>query len=563
LIENGMANDKQTPPSWWRQPGLKLVWGFTLLLLFLTWGGIGYKIEAEQALETGHANRTNLNLTRVLEEHTLRTIKSVDQAVLFLKFRYEQEGNHVDIQRYVKEGMVLNTLFNQLGVIDEHGKYILSNLSNHKVIDLSDRIHFKVHIPTDCHCLFISKPVLGRASGRWSIQMTRRINKSDGSFGGVVVVSLDPYYFVSLYDSLDLGNDSVVTLVNDDGTELVRRAGGNVTFGQSLHGSPVMKLMKVQDQGIYHYHSVIDGVDRFYAFRRVPDYPLSVIVGISGDAVLADFYARVRAYLLFGALVSLTLVAFALATTRLMWRLLEARARAEESNQVKTEFLASVSHELRTPLNGIIGYAELLADEDDAESRHEYAEIISKSGHHLLQLVNSILDLAKVEAGRLQLDLQPENLHRLSQDVLASYQPMANAKGLTLSLALDASPDTFVCDITRLTQVLNNLLHNALKFTEQGEVTLSVNRLGDAVRFSVRDTGPGIEPQDLAVIFEKFRQAAAFESRRHDGAGLGLALSRQLVKLMGGELQVQSTPGQGSEFFFSLPAQSRPEGKNN
>jgi signal transduction histidine kinase len=533
-------------------PGLILVWGFTLALLLLTWVGIGYNIRAERQLEISNINRANLNLARTLEEHTLRTIKSVDQAVLFLKFRYEQLGNKVDIPEYVHEGMILSSLFNQLGVIDEHGRYILSNLPLHGVLNLADRAHFKVHIAHDCGCLYISKPVLGRASGKWSIQMTRRINKPDGSFGGVVVVSLDPYYFISLYDSLDLGRGGVVSLVGDDGIERVRRMDNTVSFGRSLHGSPVIALSKTQEQGVYHYHSVVDGVSRFYAFRRVPDYPFAVIVGVSEEAALSDFYVRVRIYLLFGALVSLTLLAFALATTRLMRRLMEARTRAEESNRLKSDFLASVSHELRTPLNGIIGYAELLEEEQDEVSRREFADTIKRSGHHLLQLVNSILDLAKVEAGRVQINRHSENLHELVQGVLTSYLPQANAKGLKLTLDLGNAPQWLSCDATRLTQVLNNLMHNAIKFTDQGEVVLAVEGKDEHVRFSVRDSGPGIAPQDQALIFEKFRQATAFENRNYQGAGLGLALSRQLVKLMGGELKVSSVLGKGSEFYFSL-----------
>jgi len=553
----------QYVPCWrkkWLRPELWVIWGFSLVLLLLTWSGIGYKIRTERQLEIAHINRANLNLARILEEHTLRTLKSVDQSVLFLKFRYEQLGNKVDIARDVREGMILNTLFNQLGVIDQHGMYILSNLPLPHPINLSDRAHFKVHIARDCHCLFISKPVLGRASGKWSIQMTRRINRPDGGFGGVVVVSLDPYYFVSVYDTLDLGRDGVVTLVGDDGIERVRRIGSTSTFGQSLHGSPVIGLSKAQEQGVYHYHSVVDGVSRFYAFRRVPDYPFTVIVGVSEASALAEFQARVQSYYWFCALVSLTLVIFALVISRLLFRLLEARARADESNRLKTDFLASVSHELRTPLNGIIGYAELLEDEDSRETRQEYAAIVMKSGHHLLLLVNSILDLAKVEAGRLLLDMQKVDLHRLMRDVVTSYQPMASDKGLSLSLELNDAPSSLRCDATRLTQILNNLLHNALKFTEQGTVVLSLARQGNELRFAVLDSGPGIDIADQALIFEKFRQAAAFESRHYQGAGLGLALSRQLVRLMGGELGVRSVLGRGSEFFFALPCLS--EGKS-
>jgi signal transduction histidine kinase len=543
-----------TTPRSPRTPGLKLVWGFTLVLLLLTWFGIVYKTRSELQHEIDNINRVNLNLAQALEEHTLRTLKSVDQAVLFLKFSYQREGKQVDIRRYVHEGMILSTLFNQLGVIDEHGLYILSNLPRHKVIDLSDREHFRVHIAHDCQCLFVSKPILGRASGRWSIQMTRRINKPDGSFGGAVVVSLDPYYFIRLYSEMDLGVKGVITLLGDDGIVRVRQSGRDVTFGQSLITSPAMSMSRTQQQGVYSLRSIIDGTTRFYAFRHLPDYPFMVLVGVSEDAALADFHARERGYLLFAVLISVTLVAFALATTRLLRRLIEARARAEEANRLKSDFLASVSHELRTPLNGIIGYAELVQDENDGAARHEYAAVIQSSGHHLLNLVNSILDLARVEAGKVTLETAPVAVRELVQTIVANYQPMATEKGLTLTLTLGEDvPDTLPGDTMRLTQVLNNLLHNALKFTQQGEVALIVQRRGERLRFTVRDTGPGIAKHEQKLIFDKFRQVASFENRHHDGVGLGLALSRQLVELMGGELGVDSTPGKGSAFSFSLP----------
>ncbi|MBL0284077.1 MAG: hypothetical protein IPQ01_09360 [Zoogloea sp.] len=158
-------------------------------------------------------NTETLNLARAFEEHTIRTIKSVDQALLFLKFQYERYGDKVNIAEYVREGMIISSIFNQLGVIDEHGIHVLSNLPNHKRVDLSDREHFRVYTEKDTNTLFISKPILGRASGKWSIQMTRRINKPDGSFGGVVVISVDPFYFSDFYSGVDLGVGGVVSLI--------------------------------------------------------------------------------------------------------------------------------------------------------------------------------------------------------------------------------------------------------------------------------------------------------------------------------------------------------------
>lgn len=540
-----------------RRHGLWVIWAFALLLLLLTWFAVGYKIRTERAAEIANINRTNLNLARTLEEHTLRTLKSVDQSVLFLKFQYEKAGaKGVHIEDYVRDGMIINQLFNQLGVIDEHGMYILSNMPNHKVIDLSDRAHFLVHKDTDCKCLFLSKPVLGRASGKWSLQMTRRINKPDGSFGGVVVVSLDPFYFTSVYSEMDLGQGSVISLVGDDGTVRARRTGKEDSVGQDLSGSALFLAAQKNVEGVAELVGRIDQVSRFYAYRRVGDFPLTVFVGVSEREALAAQGQRTRAYLLFGGLFSLIILAFAATSSYLMRKLQLSRDKAEEANRLKSEFLAAMSHELRTPLNGIIGYADLL-QEELAEAHHkEFAGVIQSSGAVLLSLVNSLLDFAKIEANELQLYYAQTEVRPLVRHVHMTYLPHAQEKQLRFVMDVaDDVPASARLDGVRLTQVLNNLVHNAIKFTDKGDIALNVALKGGRLFFSVKDTGPGIAPEDQQLIFEKFRQVENFENRRHSGTGLGLALSRQLVEQMGGSLQVTSQVGAGSEFHFSIPVE--------
>jgi len=553
------AVTSQAPTTFAR--GRQLVWGFALCLLLLTWFAVFFKIQTEEQREIEAVNQANLNLARTLEEHTLRTLKSVDQAVTFLKYQYERHPEKMDIQAYVRDGMIFANLFNQLGIIDEHGMYILSNLPNHKVVDLSDREHFRVHVEKDSGQLFVSKPVLGRASGKWSIQLTRRINKADGSFGGVAVVSLDPLYFTQLYSDVNLGSRGVITLLGLDGIVRARQSSLNDQVGQSLQGSPLLTAAAKSPQGTLVLTSRIDQVERFVAYRVLPDYPFMVVVGEERDEALAEMRDRAKSYVIFGGVVTLTVLLFAWAIGVLLGRLEASRSRAEEANRLKSEFLASMSHELRTPLNGIIGYAELLENSIADPEQQDFARTIGSSGNHLLQLVNAILDLAKIEAGHLTLYPAREALVPLLEGILQAYQPMAEEKGLGLRLEMGENlPDELRCDALRLTQVLNNLVHNAIKFTEAGEVCLQVRREGERVRFAVLDTGPGIAPEDQVFIFEKFRQAESFESRHQGGTGLGLALSRQLVELMGGRLQLTSSLGQGSEFFFALPMSAKEQG---
>ncbi|MCG5244023.1 ATP-binding protein [Azospirillum doebereinerae] len=235
-------------------------------------------------------------------------------------------------------------------------------------------------------------------------------------------------------------------------------------------------------------------------------------------------------------------------------RLRDAKHKAEEASRMKSEFLASMSHELRTPLNGIIGFAELLRDEAWNDEARENAVVIETSSRHLLELVNSILDIAKIEAGAMVLRIEPVNLRVVLAEVASVHQAVAAGKGVGFAVDLaEGAPDSVPADITRLRQVLHNLLSNAVKFTQAGEIRLSATREGAVMIVRVQDTGPGI-PEDLQeAVFEKFRQGDAFLTRAHGGTGLGLTLARHLVELMGGRIGVTSSAGHGATFHFTLP----------
>jgi len=232
----------------------------------------------------------------------------------------------------------------------------------------------------------------------------------------------------------------------------------------------------------------------------------------------------------------------------------DARRQAEENSRMKSDFVANVSHELRTPLNGILGFSELIRDDAPNPEVREYAETIHQSGNHLLSVVNDMLDIAKIEAGHMTLEPRDFALRPLLDELALLHATTAQQKGLVLNtLFSDTLPDTFHTDPTRLRQVINNLLSNAVKFTERGEVSLSARVQAGRLVVGVRDTGPGIAQQAQASVFERFRQATAFMTREHGGTGLGLALVREFVRLMGGEVRLESVPGEGAYFEFWVP----------
>ena len=236
-----------------------------------------------------------------------------------------------------------------------------------------------------------------------------------------------------------------------------------------------------------------------------------------------------------------------------------AQAQAQEASRAKSEFLAMMSHELRTPMNGVLGLAHALRGTSLDVRQTQYLESIEQSGHGLMTILNDILDLSKVEAGKLELDVAPFDIRRSLAQIRLVWRETALLKGVELAVEVDpATPAWLAGDDVRVRQILRNLVSNALKFTDAGRVLVRVTPDGDGIALSVSDTGVGMDAEQTARLFTPFVQGDRTIARRFGGTGLGLAICRQLVEMMGGEIGVDSTPGQGSTFTARLPLAAAP-----
>ena len=310
-----------------------------------------------------------------------------------------------------------------------------------------------------------------------------------------------------------------------------------------------------------------------YWDRRRHDSNLPLAVGIVGVVIIVGtLYIYYKPAIEFTGYLFLIVAVFLNQSTQLkrlnrtvaaMNAELEERAReAERASIAKSQFLANMSHELRTPLNAIIGLSEMLHEDavadGDAEQINAH-ERIGRAGKHLLDLINDILDLSKIEAGRIELDIQSIDASRLVDDIEMTVRPLADRNGNALAVSADAEVGAVRGDPLRVRQALLNLASNACKFTEGGRVSIATVRdrsaNGDWVRFTVEDTGIGIAPDELGGVFEEFAQVRQSEGSV-GGTGLGLTISRRLCRLMGGDITAESAPGAGSTFTIHLPADS-------
>jgi signal transduction histidine kinase len=575
---------------------------FGIFLLCFMWVGLYYKIAAERRMEINSAIRETGNFARAFEEHTLRTIKSADQTALFLKYQYEKSGTKINIPQYIKEGRLLSEPFVLLSVMDEHGDLKVSSQVPFVPSNLKDREHFLVHKDRDTGKLFISKPVLGRSSGKWSLQMTRRVNKPDGSFGGVVVVSVDPYYFTKFYKQVNLGKDPSILLVGKDGIVRAGRSGQEDVVGRDINHSLLMQKLNDGPAGSFIVPSPETGDKRIYSYRTLSDYPLIVAVGVDEADVLRNFYQRVVGYCLFMAVGTILILGFifmllsfmvrqkhaALAlkqandnletkvemrTQELTRKNVELRVAYQELKDIQSQSIqqekmasigqlaAGVAHELNHPLALVIsnlgvlqnylaetaGHVDSAADRGVSDTLAEANAVLTKSiegAARVKQIVEALKKFSRKEVD----ECYPANINEGLESAVTLVRNEFKYKA-SLVQELNSLPLT-CCRIGQLSQSFMNLLLNAAQAIElQGEIHIKSWTEEDNIFVSIADTGVGIAPENIDRIFEPFFSTG--EAGR--GTGLGLSIAYEIIRQHNGEITVESEVGKGSTFTIKIP----------
>lgn len=502
----------------------------------------------------------NRRLSHLVTQYASAAFQLVDQTLKQGRSEWMAQsrlGDHRDFHEGLPD---FKALILQVAVVDASGMKVASSMNaDARQAHLDDGAQFLVHVSNSSDSLFVSRPVAGGASAPASIEFLRPIFRRNGSFSGVILASVDTAFLGRFLGPALARPEINFGLIGSDG--IPRAWFGASNFNPAL-ATPAVAPGQSGAGMRGHFFTAATGSQPEVSWYVEPlgDFPLSVVVGTDIPVLpwTANWPEMLMAVLfLLGVNGS---AVYGIRNLRLRnhaaRQLQETRAKTISANEMKSRFVADISHELRTPLNGILGFSELVSRSGDMQKSIAYGKMINSSARHLHQLVNTMLDLAKIEAGRMEIGVTACDLREVCESVTGIHRPAAAGKELALSIDYAPGlPKTIHTDRIKLMQILNNVLHNAVKFTAQGGVVLQVAQNAGCWLFRVSDSGPGMSSGQLEHVFERFGHSgfgadAAIAER---GSGLGMALSRELVELLGGRIYVASSFGAGTTVEIQLP----------
>jgi signal transduction histidine kinase len=510
------------------------------------------------------AKRDAATVLELLHRHLETTLGGLEQVLARLGERFEDRAVSPEDLSSDLEAVAAPLLFvRAILLINDQGIVVSDSRPDRPAIgiDVSDRPYFIAHTRPDAPASFVSPPVISRVDQMWSFPISRAVRSPAGDLRGVLVTSFSNTYLSDYFAAVARDVPGLTIILTDrDGTIFARWPKGPMRVGTSIENSRLIReRVPGGDPVPFWATSPYDAVTRLGQFRLLDSVPMVLAVGMDRDAV---FRRAIQQAAIWSGVLLVFVVVVGVASHVLvrMARSVEtARAEAELADRRKDEFVANMSHEIRTPLNAIVGFSEMLSEDalgkGLAPTYREYARDIQDSGLYLLDIVNDLLDLSVIMAGRLELSEDTVTLDNVVGTVINQVAKRAADEGVSLSVTPlpDPGPRLRV-DRRRLCQVLLNLLTNAIKYTGfNGRVTLSVVLAQPSVSFVVEDNGPGIAPERLATILEPFERGAPADVATSEGVGLGLAISARLMRAHGGDLVVESEPGQGTRVTVTLP----------
>jgi len=511
-----------------------MVWLVAVLLIAVRWYSCVVENQLDRIDAEQHVSRESANLVQALESHARQLLRDADHDIHMVASERGEVCGPAQLRALAASRLTRYPL----GLYDAAGTRCAGTTSINTLSPDATRLRFST--------------ITGK--GRKHIQITHGLLSTDGTPAGYAVIEINSDDLVRPAGSLDLGPDGVAMVSLLNGDILARQDGLAIT-----HGRRTAETLRSQSAraGTHHGTDGIDDRRRYFRYSRVVNYPLVVAVGLSEEEALGGSDARARNR--HTQSITATAVVLLLATgfTALLRALQRARRRGDEAERLKKQFLNVMSHELRTPLNGILGFSELLQKQVTAEPAAQYLQVVRESALQLNGQIEDMLTFVNVSSGSATVRCREEPIGPLIERVVAMHAGKARAKGLGFETSIEpGTPETAYFDASRTLKMLDHLLHNAIKFTSTGSISLAISGAADEIIISVIDTGSGISEAAQHHLTQSFRQADGSDTREHGGMGLGLALCAGLARQMGMQFEFSSIPGEGTTFSIRIPRQA-------